>query len=278
MAVEHAWSGGARLVPSIAARRVRWLTLLDEPTSNRYAAAVAAVAPAIEARLGDEVVANRVVEASVSPPTLRLEGWRSGRARFATAARALSDGVGAMLVADVRRCYASIADAVVGDALERSGCAARDIRAVLAFLEGVHRAGVSGLPVGPEPSAVLANAVLTEADDAIRQSGARHLRWVDDFWIFTPDREAASAAASGLRNALGSARLSLSATKTRLVDRPAEIAEVVSRGRVSPGAGRYHQPSDANPLPGIHRPHAVAPAEGGVGPRGWAPRAAGGLG
>ncbi len=146
MARERGWSGGARLVPSITAHGVRWLTLLDEPTSNRYNSVVAAVAPAIEARLGDEVVANRVAEVSVSPPTLRLEGWRSGRARFATAARALSNGAGGMLVADVRRCYGSIGDAVVGDALEQSGCAARDIRAVLAFLGGVHRAGVSGLP------------------------------------------------------------------------------------------------------------------------------------
>ncbi len=278
MAGKHAWSAGAMLVPSISTHGVRQLTLLDEPTSDRHAAVVAAVAPTIEASLGDEVVANRVAEASVSPPTLRLGGWRSGRVRFAGAARALALDAGAMLVADVRRCYASIGDAVVGDALERSGCGSGDVRAVLAFLDDVHRVGVSGLPVGPEPSAVLANAVLARADDAIRAFGARHLRWVDDFWIFAPDRDAASAAVSGLRNALGSAGLSLSPAKTRLIDRPGEIAEVVATGRVSAGTGRYHRPSDANPLPGIHGPHVVVPAEGGVGNGRWTPRAAGWLG
>jgi Reverse transcriptase (RNA-dependent DNA polymerase) len=43
---------------------------------------------------------------------------------------------------------------------------------------------VRGLPIGPDPSAVLANAVLSEMDRAIRSTGARHLRWVDDIFLW----------------------------------------------------------------------------------------------
>jgi hypothetical protein len=265
-------------VPASTGSGVRRLTILDGPMSARYAAVVAAVAPAIEAGLGGEVVANRVAEAAVRPPLLRLELWRQARIRFSIAASALSPTAGAMLVADVRSFYPSIGDAVIRRALEGMGCSGSDVRAVSAFLRGLHPSGVTGLPVGPEPSAVLANAVLAEADDAVRRSGARHVRWVDDFWIFAANRDCASAAAAALRGALGSAGLALSAAKTRLIGRPFEIAEFIASGRVSVEAGRYHRPSDADPLPGIHGPHPFVPTQGGVGPGGRTARAAGGLG
>ncbi len=44
-----------------------------------------------------------------------------------------------------------------------------------------------GLPVGPEASAMLASAVLSDADDAIESEGVLHVRWVDDFLIRVRD-------------------------------------------------------------------------------------------
>ncbi len=80
----------------------------------------------------------------------------------------------AFAVADVRDCYASISpetvDALIGPEAAHA----------VAFLRRLQERGVPGLPIGPGPSAVLANAVLAELDRAIRGTSARHVRWVDD--------------------------------------------------------------------------------------------------
>lgn len=266
------------LVPAPRPGGARWLSVLDAATANAYAAAVARVAPLVEGALGDEVVANRVAMAGPGPPFLRLQPWLRARARFLMTARRMSAAAGTLLVADVHRCYPSIGPDLVSDSLVRLGCKESDVHDVVAVLQAVTLAGVPGLPVGPDPSAVLANAVLAPADHALRDMGARHLRWVDDFWVFAPSSGAGEAALRQLRTSLGEAALTLAAEKTRLIDRPEEIAAVVAGGRVSLTAPRYHRPADAHPLPGVIRAHPVAPAEGGVDPRRWTPRATSGLG
>lgn len=268
----------ARLVPAPKPGGVRWLSVLDAATANAYAAAVARVAPAVEGALGDAVVANRVASAGPGPPFLRLQPWRRARARFLMAARRMSAAVGTLLVADVRLCYPSIGPELVGDSLVRVGCEGRDVHDVVAVLEGLALAGIPGLPIGPDPSAVLANAVLAPADHALRAMGARHLRWVDDFWVFAQNPGAGEAALRQLRASLRDAGLTLAGEKTRLIDRPEEIAAAVAGGSVSLTAPRYHRRADAHHLPGVTGAHLVVPAEGGVDPRRRTPRAAGGLG
>ena len=92
-----------------------------------------------------------------------------------------------------------------------------DIEDLLTSLEGV---GVRGLPVGPDASAVLANAVLAPVDRALREAGIDHLRWVDDVVLSGPDPE---AAVSTLREALGRIDLRLNERKTRIVLDPASL-------------------------------------------------------
>lgn len=271
-------SATARLVPAPKPGGVRWLSVLDAPTTNAYAGVVARVAPLVEAALGNEVVANRVAFAGPGPPFLRLQPWRPARARFLMTARRMSAAAGTLLVADVCRCYPSIGPELVGETLLRLGCEGGDVRDVVAALKSLAMAGVPGLPIGPDPSAVLANAVLAPADHALRVMGARHLRWVDDFWVFAPDLGAGEAALRQLRASLGRAGLFLAVEKTRLIDRPEDIAAAAADGRVSLTAPRYHRPADAHPLPGVTGAHPVVPAEGGVDPGGRATRAAGGLG
>jgi hypothetical protein len=43
--------------------------------------------------------------------------------------------------------------------------------------------GVSGIPIGPESSALLGNVFLTPLDDALRPHGP-FVRWTDDIWVF----------------------------------------------------------------------------------------------
>jgi hypothetical protein len=256
---------------------VRWLSFLDIPTAARYAALVASVTPAIEAALGAEVVANRAL-AGISPIGIRLRPWRPARDAFLRSGHSLARAADAFVAADVRRCYPSIGSDLVGRTLRRLGCARSDVRGVTALLEAIEEAGVPGLPIGPDPSAVLANAVLAGADEALRVAGVRHLRWVDDVWIFAAGRREAVAALRSLGGWLEGQGLSLAAEKTRMLDRPEEIAAVVAGGRVSLATPRYHRRSDAHALPGVHDPHPVAPAERGVGPDRRTPRTAGRIG
>jgi hypothetical protein len=88
--------------------------------------------------------------------------------------------------------------------------------------------GVEGLPVGPAVSAVLADAVLSAGDEAIRATGAAHVRWVDDVTIFAPDRRTRTDALLALRRAWASFGLELHDGKTVLFDGPA-VGDVCAR-------------------------------------------------
>jgi hypothetical protein len=231
----------------------------------------------IEAVLGAEVVANRAV-AGLSPIALRLRPWGPAREGFLRSGHRLSLEAGSFVAADVHRCYPSIGPDLVGRTLRRMGCAMSDVLGVTALLEAFHEAGTPGLPIGPDPSAVLANAVLAGADEVLRGTGVRHLRWVDDFWIFAARRRDAVEAVESLGGWLEERGLALAPEKTRMLDGPEEIAAAVGRGAVSLATPRYHRPSDAHALPGVLGSHPVPSAERGVGSDRWSPRAAGRIG
>ncbi|HKN80818.1 MAG TPA: RNA-directed DNA polymerase, partial [Actinomycetota bacterium] len=100
----------------------------------------------------------------------------------------------------------------VGDALGRVGIpTACEIEG---FLAGLERIGVEGLPVGPDASAVLANAVLSQVDRTLRDAGVEHLRWVDDVVLSGGD---VSSALSVFRTALATIGLRPNDAKTRIV-------------------------------------------------------------
>jgi hypothetical protein len=152
----------------------RWVTRLDPAGGAAYRDAVRPLVGRIERSLGPEVFAVRAghVESGRRSPS-----WAVARAAWRSALRlAIGEAAPgtAFAVADVRDCYASIAPETI-DAL--LGPAAAPAIAVLRHL---HERGVRGLPVGPEPSAILANAALSRLDLVIRRAGVRHVRWVDD--------------------------------------------------------------------------------------------------
>ena len=179
---------------------------------------VAGSAGALEARLSDAVVANRVRSWRREPPELRLRPWRIERRIFAARLSTLAERAGAIAFADVRRCYESISPSTVGETLRSDGIGAGD--ALEGFLGELQCAGIAGLPVGPQPSAVLANAVLARVDRALERTGIRHLRWVDDVVLADGDPEAALEV---LRDALATLGLRLNESKTRVVFGPGAI-------------------------------------------------------
>ena len=225
----------ARFVRVRHAGTDRRLVLLDVHTRERYVELVARSAEAIEELLSPAVMANRISSWSIRPPRLALRPWRLERRLFAARLAGLAGRRAPVAFADVRRCFASMSPAIVGDALRRAGIPTAC--EVQGFLAGLERVGVEGLPVGPDASAVLANAVLAQVDRTLREAGVEHLRWVDDVVLSGVDAE---TALSVFRAALASIGLRANETKTRIVPDAGGLgpADAVSGDRWPHPSGR----------------------------------------
>ena len=210
----------ARVVPG-PPRPGRTVVVLHPALAARYTSLVAAVAGDVDAGLSEAVVANRVVACSVAPPALRLAPWRSERASFSRRLGALAARAPCLVVTDVRDCYGRIRPGVVERSLLELGCAAPASRAVSRFLRGLAPHGLRGLPVGPDGSAVLANAVLARVDVELRAAGIEHLRWVDDVVAVATGPERASGILRLVDDALAGLGLERNAAKTRVIRDPA---------------------------------------------------------
>jgi sugar phosphate isomerase/epimerase len=192
----------------------RILTVLRPQDGRAYRALVAGAAPVIERSLGLEVAANRVASSDLSLRPLETE-WRAfvqTRVRLLEAARVV-------VQADVTDCYGSIAPDRVERTLLELGAMTEAAGAIRRYLERLQEHGVRGLPVGPDPSAVLANAVLGAVDRSLGGAGFRHVRWVDDVWIAAEDRVHAERALATLRRSLERLGLRVNERKTAVVRR-----------------------------------------------------------
>lgn len=190
----------------------RRLTVLDPLDARTYERLVARVAPAVERALGHHVVANRVVGSD-----LRLEDWRIAHRRWRRATGRSEPG-GLRLHLDVADCYGSIRPEVVDASLRSLG--SEPSLELLRLLRELAEQDVPGLPVGPDASAVLANAVLRPMDLAVRAAGAAHVRWVDDVVVVVRSRRHAIRVLDGVRRELASLGLTLQDAKTCLVEDP----------------------------------------------------------
>jgi len=197
--------------PGGGARR---LTVLHSTDSTAYGRAVGRLAAMLERVLGPAVAANR----GEPGPIVRLRPLREERPRVEARRRALVGTAGLVVKTDVRDCYPSMEPSVVASSLLRLGAHPSEIGPVRQLLEELGEAGVRGLPIGPDPSAVLANAVLTAADDAVRSADGRHLRWVDDVWAAARDDRHADEILDRTREALSRIGLRLNEAKTRTLE------------------------------------------------------------
>ena len=228
-------------------RRVRWeiaerpdgggrlLTRLEPPDARLYRELVGRVAPIVERRLRAGVLANR---ATAGGGSSMLAAWPPARRRWRrTIERATSPQArSAILVTDVHRCYASIQAGIVQRSLLGMGVPAGDAGEIGRFLFELGLAGVPGLPVGPEPSAILANAVLARLDDAVAATGCRSVRWVDDLVVIAPEPARLMAAFDAIRFGADQVGLALHGPKTRLfADASAAGAALIGRA-TSPAA------------------------------------------
>jgi hypothetical protein len=177
----------------------RWLTELDPRTASMYALLVHRHAQRVEASLDPGVIANRVgPRGTLRPLPASRAAWRRRLVRMLR-----PDAPLAVVSSDVYRCYPSVQGDALGLALAECAIDPGDIGELLRLLGRIARAGAPGLPIGPEASAVLANAVLATADRAAIRAGMQLIRWVDDVVLVGPDRSSVmrgfEAWANGLR-------------------------------------------------------------------------------
>lgn len=214
----------------------RDIAVLDREDERAYSGAVAQLVPVIEAGLGAEVMADR---ASVLGAQVLLEDWRRARLAFRRSVKTslASCTTPAVFVGDVQACFPSIQVEAVARALRRLRGRPADIDRVLAMLRRFSERGVAGLPVGPAPSAPLANAVLSSVDRAIHAEGVRHLRWVDDVVAICEDVASATRVADAFHRALAQEGLQANLAKTMIVtDRDRAAHHLLGVERSSPTA------------------------------------------
>jgi hypothetical protein len=261
------WAAEGRLHrPAMVAKPgggTRVLSVLDPAVHARYRALVGRVAGSIERTLGPEVSAGRVLHRGrVARGCLPLEPWRCAWRRHLRAVRGLGASGGALVRLDVRDCFGSIRAEVVRESLGRAGVDPGDATALSGLLRGFEEDGIRGLPVGPEPSAVLANLALGRADQAIRDLGLPFVRWCDDVTVGL-GRADAGVVVDAWTEALRPLGLRPAPEKVRLVDGHDRPRASLARIATAPAAGSRSRMRTAEAGPADRSiEHAVASAAG----------------
>jgi len=198
---------------------VRRLVVLAPVDQLAFTRSVARAIPAIRRASDRASHANRIVAWDQADGPV-MEPWTRARTRWRRDVRHLEKGRRFVAVTDVRACYASISPIVLARRLIALGTPESCVDEIASWLRAFAELGVEGLPVGPAVSAVLADAVLSAGDDAIRGAGAAHVRWVDDVAIFASDARTRTEALLALRRSWGSFGLEIHDGKTVLFDDP----------------------------------------------------------
>jgi hypothetical protein len=143
--------------------------------------------------------------------------WKSYRAKSLDTIR--SDTSLRVAYLDIAAFYEHIDVAILGDDLEALGGDGRAARHIIDFLTRFQTINHAwGLPQGPDASGILANLYLAPVDAYLAQNSARFLRYSDDIKVFHPDWSELRDLFLGVNSQLRSRRLSVSSSKTVILD------------------------------------------------------------
>jgi len=182
----------------------RWLARLEPRDARTFHRLLLPLVPRIERSIGPTSYAVRAAaDGGVRPWPAARSAWRRAVRRSI-----VQPPSSIVIVSDVRDCYPSVGER----ALETVGCWGE----LGSFLQALADAGVRGLPVGPEPSAIIANGVLAHADRAAAAAGCRPIRWVDDVVFAAAGRRPAIRAFDAWRRGLAELGLEAHDGKTRM--------------------------------------------------------------
>ncbi len=123
-----------------------------------------------------------------------------------------------VLLADIADFYNQVSLHRVESALHAANLSRVRVDTIHEFLLALNLKQSRGLPVGPVPSILLAEVLLTDVDNFLLRRGASYARYVDDFRIFCGSRAEAIALQHDLTEYLyTSHRLSLESYKTKIM-------------------------------------------------------------
>lgn len=192
---------------------------LDPIDALLYTAAVYECAPIVEtARARREVACAYRIDPA---PDGRLFAVESAWDAFtAESVKFMSrKSIKYVVTADISDFYSQIGHHRVTNALEAAGVASVRAQSIERILSGWSALQSRGVPVGPQASIVLAEAVLMDVDAYLANHSYRHVRFVDDFRIFCRSEKEAVSAMHDLCDYLFTAhRRALTPSKTRTYD------------------------------------------------------------
>ena len=205
----------------------RTFTRLDPGSAQAYRAAVDHLEPAILGAIGDGSIAER-----------RTWGQQRIIRTLAIRKHELSPAASAPVgVTDVAGFFSEVTPALAEHSAAKAGAPRAERHRLRAILERFQEAGVVGLPIGPAPSALVAEAVLAPIDQLLDRARVPYIRWVDDIAVGGSDP---GAALRIIAESLSSLGLHHHPAKTRIMT-TREFHETWVRGL------SYHRP-DANAL------------------------------
>lgn len=123
-----------------------------------------------------------------------------------------------VLMIDITDFYNQISHHSMENQLQRCGLGAPDIKILINLLKSSTASVSKGIPVGPHPSHLLAEASLIPIDELMTQRGFAFCRYVDDIHVFCESEEQAQVALFALAGALDQYhKLTLNRSKTHIV-------------------------------------------------------------
>ncbi|WP_292329915.1 RNA-directed DNA polymerase [Mesorhizobium sp.] len=200
---------------------------LDPLTCLTYTALAYRVGPAIEAA---RVPANQHVAFSnrFSPLDGAFFSSGTGYDEYKEKSRQLANNHEFAATADISDFFNQIYSHRVRGSIEAADCrldeVAQDFESVI---HSINAGASKGIPVGPNASNLISEAVLIDVDQLLIRNGFKHVRYVDDIRIFDNDRYALQYAIELLSMYLyENHRLNLNGRKTNIYSRE-EFSEKV---------------------------------------------------
>ncbi len=186
--------------------------------------------------LGIPTVADRIVgqallqildplfDSTLSERSFGFRRGRKARHAIATVIRDAREGYRHVVDADIASFFDRISHQVAMSLVRARIADGRVLKLIEAFLkagvceDGTVHVPAEGTPQGGVISPWLSNLVLDVLDKALEDRGFRHVRYADDFVVLTRTRQEAQDALAFVAEVLGTLKLSLHETKTRLTD------------------------------------------------------------
>ena len=199
---------------------------LDPVTSLAYGALAHAVGSFLEDARADDVTACSY---RFRPADGAFFSGGAGYENFRIRSRELAETHDYGASIDIADFYNQIYSHRVRASIEASGNGLEGLAAdVESVIHAVNSGASKGIPVGCDPSALMAEGIMIDVDQLIARYGVRHTRYVDDIRMYSDDPQRLLGVIESISEYLyDHHRLHLNASKTRLLPQEEFIERVL---------------------------------------------------